>query len=83
VWTARSRIAYRECNEKRDKFTNLDALERLCTRNEQIVKQCRTKWSHHAAGPTAMCDYWRIASRMAAVSGEDRNSAQAVRGNGR
>ena len=32
-------LACRKCNnEKRDRLTNMDALERLCARNEQIAK---------------------------------------------
>jgi 5-methylcytosine-specific restriction endonuclease McrA len=32
-------LACRKCNnEKRDKLTNMGAIERLCARNEQIAK---------------------------------------------
>jgi HNH endonuclease len=33
-------LSCRKCNnEKQDKLTSMDALERLCTRNEQIAKR--------------------------------------------
>jgi hypothetical protein len=42
-------IACRNCNsEKRDKLTNMAAIERLCARNEEITKD--PKWMEHRFG---------------------------------
>jgi hypothetical protein len=42
-------LACRKCNnEKRDKLAKLDAIERLCTRNEQIARD--PVWIRHKFG---------------------------------